>query len=143
MDQPVVIFHSRAESRVSPALHGHWLRSPADLVIESGAAGGFANDPEIACGHFIWWCLSRTPAVVQHLAPVNLPGVQWGDDWDAAAWFVRLVDDLKRWTPPPVLVDLDGYAVTQGGVVLWASSSARKAEQRASADVGGLDASPC
>ena len=136
MAQPVVIFHSRFENQASPAVHGHWLRSPADLVIESGAAGGFGNDPSIACGHFIWWCLSRAPEVVQHLAPINLPGVPWGEGWDAEAWFDRLVHELKGWSPPPVLVDLDGYAVTQGGIVLWASRSARLAEPGAPPDRG-------
>jgi hypothetical protein len=129
MVHPVVIFHSRCEKQATPAVHGHWLRSPVELIMESGAAGGFGNDPGIACGHFIWWCLSRKPEVVQHLAPLNLPGVPWvpfGDDWDAAAWFGRLVDELKTWSPPPILVDLDGYAVTQGGVVLWASPMAKE-----------------
>jgi hypothetical protein len=95
--------------------------------MESGAAGGFGNVPSDACGAFIYWCISRSPEVVHFLGPSNLPGVPYrGDEWDAAVWFARLVDELKTWSPAPILVDLDGYAVTQGGVVLWATPGAKE-----------------
>ncbi len=121
-----VIFHSPGELKASAAVSGWWNRPPAELVIESGAAGGFGNDVHNACAEFVGWCLSRFPRPGS-FGVLSLPGVPWGEaDYDPWDWYERLMAEVAGWNPPPVLVDLDEFWITHRGEILWPPSERRR-----------------
>lgn len=49
----LVVFHSPCECQASAAIHGLWHRSPAELVLEARANGGFGNNVHDSCVEFL------------------------------------------------------------------------------------------
>jgi hypothetical protein len=114
-----VIFHSPGDLQASAAVSGWWSRPLPTVVIESGAAGGFGNDVHGACKQFVWWCLSQSPQLGS-FDILSLPGLPWsGSDHDPWDWYERLMADVAKWEPPPVLVDLDDFLITHRDEILW------------------------
>jgi hypothetical protein len=114
-----VIFHSPGELQASAAVHGWWQRPPAELVIESQACGGFGNDVQDSCAAFVGWLFSQSP-VPGSFSVLSLPGLPWaGEDHDPWEWYDRVMAEVAKWDPPPVLVDLDDFLVSHRGEVLW------------------------
>ncbi|MDY3563564.1 hypothetical protein R5W23_005178 [Gemmata sp. JC673] len=118
----MVVFHSPAERQASAAVHGSWSRTPAELVLEARANGGFGNDVHNVCAEFLGWLLARSPRPGSFCV-LSLPGVPWhgtDDEWER--WYHRVMGVLAEQLPPPVLVNLDDFSVSQGGQVVWAPS---------------------
>jgi hypothetical protein len=74
---------------------------------------------EPACTAFVQWLLAQNPIPGSfHLR--SLPGLPWSEsDYDPWDWYEKLMAEVAKWDPPPVLVDLDDYLVTHRGEVLW------------------------
>lgn len=124
-----VIFHRPSELQVSAAMRGWWNRPVADLLIEAGAAGGFGNDVHDACTEFVGWCLAQSPRPGS-FSILSLPGLPWSDsDHDPWAWYERLMKEVEKWDPPPVLVDLDDFQITHRGEVLWPPRERRRPQR--------------
>lgn len=121
----MVVFHSPAERQASAAVHGFWTRPPAELVLEAGANGGFGNDVHDGCAEFLGWLLARSPRPGSFCV-LSLPGVRWhGADDEADGWYDWVMGVLAGQSPPPVLVNLDDFSVSQGGRVMWAPPARR------------------
>lgn len=120
-----VIFHSPGDLQASAAVRGWWTKPLAKLLIKAGAAGGFGNDVHDSCAAFVGWCHSQSPSPGS-FAVYSLPGLPWsGSDHDPWDWYERLMAEVAGWDPPPLLVDLDEFQITQRGKVLWPSPKRR------------------
>src|SRR5262249_35537972 len=121
-----VIFHSPGELQASAVVHGWWQRPPAELVIESGADGGFGNDVHSVCAQFVGWLYSQSP-VPGAFDVLSLRGLPWAEaDHDQWNWYERVMAEVAAWKTPPVLVDLDDFLVTHRGEVLWPPPERRR-----------------
>lgn len=125
-----VIFHSPGELQASAVVHGWWERPPAELVIESGACGGFGNDVHDSCTAFVGWLFSQSP-VPGWFSILSLPGLPWaGEEHDPWEWYERIMGELAGWNTPPVLIDLDDFLVTYRGEILWPPPERRQRTDR-------------
>jgi hypothetical protein len=140
----MVVFHSPIEYQASAAIHGLWTRPPADLVLEARANGGLGNDVHDVCTEFVGWLCAQDPRPGV-FSVLSLPGAPppWSgteDEW--ARWYGWVMGVLAGVDPPPVLVNLDDFSVTQGGLVVWAPSVRRSGspgEQRPAAPGAAAD----
>jgi hypothetical protein len=121
-----VVFHSPGELQVSAAVHGAWNRPLLELLVESGAAGGFGNDVHDSCAQFIGWCAAEQPRPGS-FSVHSLPGVPWADeDYDRWVWYDRVLAEFEKWDPPPYLVDLEAFDITHRGEVVWPPPERRR-----------------
>ena len=137
----LVVFHSPIEHQASVAIHGSWDRPPAELVLEARANGGFGNDVHATCAEFLGWLLNQSPRPGSFCA-FSLPGVKWNEEGEHERWYGRVMGVLAEQLPPPVLVNLDDFSVTQGGQVVWAPAARRvvgPVEQRHAEPSGAPD----
>ena len=123
----LVVFHSPIEHQASAAIHGLWDRPPADLVLEARANGGYGNDVHDSCAEFLGWLLNQRPRPGSFCV-FSLPGVEWNEEAsEHERWYSHVMGVLAAQQPPPVLVNMDDFSVTQGERVIWAPSVGRRA----------------
>jgi len=117
-----VLFHSPSDLQISPLIHGVWPRPLLELLEESGAAGGFGNDPDGSCAQFIAWCLSKDRPPTMGVQ--NIRGAPWNDaDPDPYEWYEKTMAIAARLERPPLLVNLDEFTITTHlHEILWPPS---------------------
>src|SRR5947209_44078 len=106
--------------RISPVVSLRWNRPPAELI-RLVRPYIRADLPEGACAEFVGACFLVPEIDPAGITVANLPyPPEWhADAGDRFAWFRRLLDEVRGWSPPAVLVNMDPpYDITVGGVVV-------------------------
>lgn len=126
-----LLFHSAGEMEASVLVSGWWERPLLEILIESGAYGGFGNMVDDACGGFLKWCFSQPECPLGLFSLQSLPGLPFrGAEFDRWAWYDTLMAEVTEWEDPPVLVDLDNFQITHRGEVLWPPPDRRRPRRR-------------
>jgi hypothetical protein len=116
----LIVFHSPDMPRISPVVDLPWDRPPADLI-RLVRPHIHADLPEGACAEFIGACFSVPDIDAGGITVCNVPyPPEWhADEGDRFAWFRRLLAEVRAWSPPAVLVNLDPpFDITLGDAVL-------------------------
>ncbi len=80
-----------------------------------------ADLPESACAEFLGACFSLPqidPAAIT-VANLAYPPEWHASNGDRFAWFRRLIAEIRAWSPPAVLVNMDPpFDITHGEAVI-------------------------
>jgi hypothetical protein len=94
--------------RISPVVRLRWDRPVAELF-RLVRPHIHADLPEGACAEFVGACFSAPEIDPVGISVANLayPPEWHADDGDRFAWFRRLIAEVRAWSPPAVLVNMD------------------------------------